>query len=120
MSSIISNLKKFGDEETVVRLRAKLKENAVALIRATTKKVKKFKKADGSFGYTWTYSPARSQGAPAAVPETVEGDINGGTIAITGAWNPMCGAFGISIPIYSKADYDRFIARIIKNTGYKF
>ena len=85
-----------------------------------TKKIAKFKKEDGSFGYTWTVSPATSQGAPAAVPNTVEGDINGGTIAITGAWNPMCAAFGLRIPVYDKAVFDKFISRIIENTGYKY
>ena len=118
MSAIISNLRSFGEDELIAKLRAKLYDNAEALIRATTKKVKKFKKEDGSFGYTWTYSPATSQGAPAAVPNTVEGDINGGTIAITGAWGPMCSAFGISIPIYNEKDYESFITRLAKNAGY--
>lgn len=120
MSAIIGNVKRCGDEALVEKLRAKLYANAEALIRATTKKVKKFKKVDGSFGYTWTISPATSQGAPAAVPNTVEGDINGGTIAITGAWNPMCAAFGLKIPVYDKSVFDKFIARVIENTGYKY
>jgi len=119
MSAIIGNLRRFGNEEEANKLRAKLYAKAPELIRATTKKVKKFKKEDGSFGYTWTFSPATSQSAPAAVPNTVEGDINGGTIAITGAWGPMCGAFGISIPIYNKGDFEKFISRIVENTGYK-
>ena len=120
MSAIISNLKRFGDYEIVDKLRNMLRERAAELIRATTKKVKLFKKPDGSFGYTWNAPPATSQGAPVCPPGIIEGDINGGTIAIIGAWGPMCSALGIDVPVYGKADYEKFISRIIENTGYKF
>ena len=120
MSAILGNLRKFGDGALAEKLQKKLYAKAPELIRATTKKVKKFKKSDGSFGYTWNCPPATSQSAPVCPPGIVEGDVNGGTIAITGAWNPMCAALGVSIPIYNEDTYKRFIERIIKNTGYKF
>jgi len=119
MQALLSNVKKFGTKEEYDKLIGMLKENVVALIKATTKKAKKFKKADGSFGYTWNYSPSRSQMAPVSVPETVEGDINGGSIATRGIFGNMCAALGLNIPIFAPSDFDKYIDRINKRCGYK-
>ena len=119
MSAILGNVKKFGTEEEYANLKAMLRENAAALIRVTGEKAKKFKKADGSFGYTWGAPPARSQAAPVCPPGIIEGDINGGTIATVGILCSMRGALGIEIPIYSGDKMEIFNERIKKNCGYK-
>lgn len=114
LSSMITSASRMGDDALAQKLRARLRDNAEALIRATTKKNLKFKKPDGSFGYTWSYPPSKSQGAPVCPPGIVEGDINGGTIAIRGIFGNMCAALGISLPIFYRSDLDKFIARLMK------
>lgn len=112
LTRINENIKKFGSPETVTALRERLLLDAEKMIRITTEKTKKFIKEDGSYGYTWSYSPAKSQGAPAAVPETVEGDVNGGTIALTAIVGNMTSALGISgLYIYYPSDFEVFIKR---------
>jgi len=113
ISRIFSILNKHGDSAVVEPLRASLREQAADMIKVTTAKTVKFRKDDGSYGYTWDYSPAKSQGAPAAVPNTVEGDVNGGTIALTGVTGNMLSALGISgISIYYPSDLEVFLDRV--------
>ena len=101
------------DPALAASLKATVKENATDMVRVTTAKTLKFKKDDGSFGYTHSYSPAQSQKAPAAVPYTVEGDVNGGVIAVTGVTRNMLNALGIDMPIYYRSDYEKFIERLL-------
>ena len=109
---INTNINTFGSPETVKTLRENLLRDAEEMIRITTKKTAKFVKDDGSYGYTWSFSPAKSQGAPAAVPNTVEGDVNGGTIALTAIVGNMTSALGISgLYIYYPSDFEVFIKR---------
>lgn len=112
MSQIISIVRTYNkDTELSNSLRAIVVENAADMISVTTRKIIKFRKeADGSYGYSWQYSPNKSQGAPASVPNTVEGDVNGGCIATRGTWANMCTVLGISgIPIYYPSDFDKFL-----------
>ncbi len=113
ISRIFSIMNKSGDSAAVGSLRERLRAMATDMIRVTTKKTVKFRKDDGSYGYTWDYSPAKSQGAPAAVPNTVEGDVNGGTIALTGVTVNMLTALGISgLTIYAPSDLEIFLDRV--------
>ena len=110
---VFTNVKKFGDASRVAAMQDQLKANAEEMIRVSTEKAKKFRKDDGSFGYTWNYSPANSQNAPVAVPNTVEGDVNGGTIALTGITNNMLTALGITgLSIYYPSDLKIFLHEI--------
>ena len=119
MRAIRYNAEKFGDENDLAKINSLLRENLTKLIRNTTAKAKKFKKPDGSFGYSWNYSPYKSQGAPVAVPDTVEGDVNGGTIAVGGILGHMCVALGIEkIPIYGDADLKEYLKIIKEKGGY--
>lgn len=119
MSSIMANVKKFGTEEEYARLDALLKENVVALIRASTEKMKKFKKPDGSFGYRWDVSGSLSQGALVCPGGVVEGDINGGSIATRGIFTNMTAALGLDIPMFLPEDFEKYIARIKERCNYK-
>lgn len=112
LTRINTNINNFGSKETVATLRENLLRDAEEMIRITTAKTAKFIKDDGSYGYTWNYSPAKSQGASAAVPNTIEGDINGGTIALTAVTGHMMDALGISgLYIYYPSDFEVFIRR---------
>ena len=104
--SILTNVERTGNTETVERFRQILKENAAEMIKNTTAKTIYFKKDDGSFGYTWSAVPATSQGADVAVPGTIEGDVNGGCISVTGITKYMLMAFGMDIPIFRDSDWD--------------
>ena len=118
MQSLLTNVNKFGTEEDYNELKKMLEDNLTELIKTTTEKTKKFKKADGSFGYTWSVSPSVSQMAPVCPSGAIEGDINGGGIATNGIWRNICAVIGIRIPIFAPEDYDTFISRIKERCGY--
>ena len=107
--NIVKNANK--DMALCENIRDFIKQDAAEMIKITTAKTVKFKKDDGSFGYTQRYSPSKSQGSPVAVPNTVEGDINGGCIAVTGVTNNMFSVLGIDLPIYYRSDFEQFIKR---------
>ena len=119
MSSIRANVTRFGTAEELERLNALLRENVVALIRASTEKAKKFKKPDGSFGYRWDVSGSTSQGALVCPGGVIEGDINGGSIATRGIFANMTYALGLDIPMFLPEDFEKYIARIKANCNYK-
>ena len=78
------------------------------MIQITIEKTKQFKKPDGSYGYTLTSPPNTSQNAPVCPPGYIEGDVNGGSIALGSVWGHMCNALGINIELYSYSDGERF------------
>ena len=128
MYSLIHNVKKFGTEDELSNLQKMLSDNVVDLIKATTEKTRKFKKPDGSFGYTWILpdTPVEnpttfrvSQRAPVAYNGLIEGDINGGSIATRGIFTNMVLALGLDLPMFSDEDFKIYIERIKKNCGYK-
>ena len=108
ISAVLSNVGKFAGAEQRETLREMLRASAAEMIRVTTEKAKKFAKADGSFGYTWTTPPYHSQGAPVCPKGIIEGDINGGNIATNGIWSNMTSALGISMKIFDYSDGERF------------
>lgn len=109
MDDVLQNVEKHGDKATADRLRASLASEASSLIEVSMNKTVLFKKEDGSFGYNIGSSPPTSQGAPVAVPGAVEGDVNGGTMAVNGVINNMMAVFGISAPRrFYRSDYEVF------------
>jgi hypothetical protein len=121
MNAVLKNITNFYTEEEAESFRNSIiKPNALEMIKITTRKIKKFAKADGSYGYTWSTSPSTSQGAPASVPGSVEGDINGGFIAFTGTWSSMSQVLGISnIKLFDETDFNAFIDRASNRTHIK-
>ena len=93
-------------------LKQLLADNACELIKITSAKALKFKKADGSFGYSWTTSPDKSQGVPVAVPGTVEGSVNGGGGAYTAITNDLCSLLGITIRLQFQSDMEKFLHEV--------
>ena len=109
IGNVMSNMKKYGAAEEANALKQTLRENAEELIRVTTAKTKKFAKPDGSYGYTWDSPPSKSQGAPVCPEGFIEGDVNGGGIALSGIWTHMCSVLGISINLYGASDGQKFL-----------
>ena len=105
---LLNNIRSFGDLDNVERMKNILKADAEKMIRITTEKTKKFAKPDGSFGYTWATSPYKSQGAPVCPEGIVEGDVNGGGIALNGIWMRIAAALDIPISIFSPSDGIKF------------
>ena len=89
MQELLENVRRHGSKDESNALRATVKANALEMVQVTTRKVAKFKKDDGSYGYSWGAVVYKSQGVPVAVEGTVEGDVNGATLSFIGAFNYM-------------------------------
>ena len=118
MQQIMMNVQKFGTEEEYLELKQILAENAAALIEESRKKASKFKKPDGSFGYTWSCPPDISAGAKVCPRGEIEGDVNGGCIATIGVFRHICSALELNIPMFSDETFEKFISIIKKNCNY--
>lgn len=116
--NILQNLRKYGDtadkaeaDEIVRTLRAE----AVRGVDVSREKISAFMKKDGSFSYGREYSAPNSQGCPAAVPNSVEGDVNGNVIASTGLISYILGALELleyRVPLFGEKDRLEFIDTI--------
>ena len=109
INTLLNNITNYGDAAKSAELRATIKENAYEMLTTTTSHVAKFAKDDGSFGYTQDEVPYKSQGEIVAVKGTIEGDVNGGTIAFTGIWSSMCEVLEIGVLPFDFEDYLVFI-----------
>ena len=87
-------------------------EDIPKLIQCTADKLSIFAKQDGSFSYTPNSSASTSQGAPSAVPNTNEGDVNATVICTTGTLSHMADALCLNfVPdMFGYSDYRRFIS----------
>lgn len=114
-SRLISQIRKYGTEE-----QQSIADEAVALLRstapqtlsATAEKIAIFQKTDGSFSYKPKASSHNSQGSPAAVPNTNEGDVNATCICTSDILNYIYSAMELSeykVPIYTHSDWLLFI-----------
>ncbi|MBQ8529116.1 MAG: hypothetical protein IJ459_05195 [Clostridia bacterium] len=102
---IIDNVRAHDSEEKAQKLTAKLCANTAAMAVATADKVVEYRKADGSYSYSPDRSSHQSQGAPVAVPNTPEGDVNGNCLASTGIIGSICSTLGIPrVPLFCKED----------------
>ena len=109
--NITENLRNYGGAEGDVladEIIQSLREQAPAAIAASKAKIALFKKDSGSFSYNIQYSSATSCGAPAAVPQSVEGDVNATVISITGLTMNIYEAlelYSYRVPIYTYSDW---------------
>ena len=109
IGSIFRANKHTEDPTAVEALRSQLIEKTPALINKTREKIAYFRKEDGSYSYFRRMSCAVSQGAPAAVPRTNEGDVNATTICVGSTVRSMREALKIPvIPIFAPEDGDLF------------
>lgn len=82
--TLLGQIRKYGTDdqkELATSVKTTIRSTAKEALEATTKKVAKFKKDDGSFSYNLTSSSSTSQGAPVAVANTNEGDMNATLLA---------------------------------------
>ena len=111
LSFIFTNLKNYSTDENAMEIKEaailEMRSRAVELISNTYEKLKKFKKADGSFSYNVSGAPALSQGEAVCFGAN-EGDVNGTALAngtVTGVFT----ALGVTRPdYYSKEDSEKF------------
>ena len=114
VKNILNNIDRFGEEfkgerEKIV---ATLLSKAPRAIQATIKKIRPFKKSQGSFSYFQDRSSEISQGAPAAVPNTPEGDVNATGICSGGMISNIYAALDLTeytVPRFGKEEYQRFL-----------
>jgi hypothetical protein len=88
-----------------------LRKRAPEALRLTKEKFRVFRKERGSYSYCPTHSSQRSQGCPAAVPDSAEGDINATIICTSDILGYIYAALGLAeykVPIFSDADAKRF------------
>ena len=118
VSNLLGILKNLGTKqslESADKAQTLLLKNAPAVIRATTEKVKLFARDDGGFSYQQNRSAAFSQGAPVAIPMTLEGDVNASAIASTGTTRNLYEAFGLvdfKVPFYDEEDSKKLLNAI--------
>ena len=103
----------YAAERQIAELRAEMIRNYPDMIRATAKKLKKFRKPDGSFSYLQERTSHLSHEMPVAVSGTNEGDVNSTNICIAG----VCGhIFAMlkqeMVPFFTEADRMRYVAII--------
>ena len=113
ISMLIKNLERFGHTDAAERVKARLHDNLPAMLRMTRRKVIQFAKADGGFSYNITRSCPTSQGAPVAVVDTPEGDVNGNYLSTVGVVRNVCSSLGLNtLPFYVKEDGELFFELI--------
>jgi len=96
---------------------AELRGRAPEALRLTKEKLAVFRKERGSYSYCPTHSSTRSQGCPAAVANTAEGDINATIICTSDILSYIYAALGVSeykVPIFSSADAKRLFELLEK------
>ena len=114
MKNVLNNFKLFGEQTPGEREKvvSTLLSRAPDAIRSTIKKIRPFKKEQGSFSYFSDRSSEISQGAPAAVPNTPEGDVNATGICSGGMILNIYAALDLSeyiVPRFGKPEYERFL-----------
>ncbi len=110
-----------GGTTLAERIYAEIRTLAPAGIKASRQKILPLQMDDGSFAYSLSasgiaYSSPTSQGCPAAVPNTTEGDVNGTNIGATGIRGFIYLCLGIPIEmrpiLFGEADRQRYISLI--------
>ena len=119
IENIIANVEHYSDStelsEDIRKYKSYIFEHAPEMIRATKRRILKFKKPDGSFSYSPKYCSSTSQGHPVALERCEEGDVNATMISSTAVINHVFGILGARpIPIFTPSDRKRFLNIIEK------
>ena len=124
VGSLILNLKKYHglSEEEFAKILDKVYAWAPDAIRKSTEKMLVFKKPDGGMSYLVKTSCPTDQGAKAAVPGSVEGDVNGCLCAMAIIPSIYSGLDleDVQVPLYSLAEWERYIGIVTaREEAYK-
>lgn len=105
---IITNLRVTGRADKIPYVQNKVRENAAAIIKATKRRIEKFRREDGAFSYfTDTCCPS-IQGCPASTAKLPESDTDGMMLAVNACMG-ICELLGIPrIPMFDANDMKRF------------
>ena len=118
LSAIMKNLRSYGGASgsaTADRIRAAVIGELPTLLAATREKIEPFEKKDHSFSYNTNTSSTTSQGMPAALPGTVEGDINGNVLVSSDLVSLIYNALELreyKVPIFGYREWVMFITEI--------
>ena len=124
VSQILSNIRTYGDPSEADAVRAELRLIAPEAIVITQEKLSLFQKEDKSFSYFKNTSSSGSQGAPVAIPDTNEGDVNATVICTYGTVDFLFHALGwrdYMVSLYTDSDRREFkeiisnLSPVIKN-----
>ena len=110
--AMITNLRKFGEDEAAAKIVKTLWDNAPAMIRKSREKISLFQKEMGSFSYHKKYASPTSQGAPVTCGYVYEGDVNATVISSSLLIYSIFNALDIpdlKIPMFSDSDRLRYI-----------
>jgi hypothetical protein len=106
VKGLLLNINKHHSPELAKKLRGELYRLAPEAIRITKEKTLKFKKPDGSFSYLQAYSTWTMQGAPCAIPRTVEGDMDAGVLGTNSMVWVISNALGVpeeyGVPLFGE------------------
>lgn len=103
-ASVLASIKSMefvGDTEKANEYRLRLRDHAAEMIRITGEKIALTAVGDGSFAYFTADSGkvcALAQGAPVALDNVREGDINGNGCSTRAPLRHMFAAFGVNMP----------------------
>ena len=110
----------YAAERQIAELRREMIENYPEMIRATARKLKLFRKPDGSFSYLKERTSHTSHEMPVAVSGTNEGDFNSTNICTAGIVGHIFVMLKQEmIPFFTEADRLRYIAIIDEKENNK-
>ena len=115
INNLADNLRNFGGEDGVKaadKLISDVMDIAAEGMRASAKKLSRFKKPHGSFSFLRDYSSEVSQGAPVALYHSEEGDVNATLIGISGTIEFCMKTLGLTdyhVPIFGRPHFERFM-----------
>ena len=116
MSSIIINLRQYGNGAEAERQLKYVRDHSAELISISIEKLAKFEKPDGSYGLNVGAVPHTLYGNNVAVIGSIEGDVNGALCATNGATLAIYKTLEVKdfigeakVPIYHDSDFDIFL-----------
>ena len=115
VNRVLTHMSEYGTEADAARaenIRGELAAEAPTAIYATARKLSLFAKSDGSFSYTQLYSSEMSQQMPAAMPNSIEGDVNATIMCSSDILNYLYSSLGLSrysVPIYTYNDFREYL-----------
>ena len=122
VDNLADNLRKYGGEEGKAQAEKMISDlTAVAAegMRASAKKLSKFKKPGCSFSFLRDYSSEVSQSMPVALYHSTEGDVNATLIAVSGTLEKCMDALGVKpedrVPIFGRPHFERFMEIVTEN-----
>lgn len=115
IDNLATNLRKFGGEDGAKQadmLIRDVMDIAAEGMRASARKLARFKKPHGSFSFLRDYSSEVSQSAPVALYHSVEGDVNATLIAVSGTIEFCMQTLGLTdyhVPIFGRPHFEKFM-----------